>query len=703
VTTNAIDGLLARISDQSLREELSAELALLRDIKDFGLVFERHIPENARLAAHPIRRGVSVEDRAHPGTGTWRVRSVSDGNATVVAPDGHEEIRPVEELVVVRSFREPVYPGLQRISTLEEGGDKPFHAVINAENFRAVQALRHAVGGQVDVMYLDPPYNSGNAKDWTYNNDYVDASDRYRHSKWLSFMEKRLALGRELLKADGVMVVTIDENEVSRLGVLLDQLFPEADITLVTIVNNPKGVTRNRLSRVEEYAYFCFFGNAEVVVTRDVLLTPRSDDEALPESRPRWKGLLRSGSNALRTDHWTFFYPIYVDPDSKRIIDAGDPLPLDQEPDFGPREDGAVPVWPVRKNLQLGRWMLKPSSLREWAQRGFVSVGDYDPKRRTWGVSYLTTEHRRQLDAGLLEVRSRDPETGVVDVVYAAADAASRRVKTVWHRSTHDAGVGGTEVISALTGGRTFTYPKSVYAVRDTLAMHTQHRPDALIVDFFGGSGTTTHAAMMLNAEDGGRRRTILVTNNELEAETKATLLKDGLYPGDPTWEEHGIFYRATKPRLEAAVRGVRADNTPVPAALSNADGSRMADGLSENVAFFELEYLDRNDIARGKAFDRIAPLLWLRAGALGDIIEDAGEPFAISEDSGYAVLFDVTAWGRFAQELDTRPEVTAAYVVSDSLAQYQQIRAELPPTVEVSMLYEDYLLSFELNSGARA
>src|SRR5690606_5455394 len=184
-----------------------------------------------------------------------------------------------------------------------EGDDKPFHLVINGENYHALELLQYTHEEKVDVIYADPPYNTG-AKDWTYNNDYVDGSDVYRHSKWLSFMERRLILARRLLKPDSTLVVTIDEHEVTRLGVLLEQLFPEADITLVTIVINPKGVTRpgvQRFSRVEEYAYFCFFGDAGLYPLGDDLLsktTRGSSNEE--EKRPRWKGLLRSGSNARR-------------------------------------------------------------------------------------------------------------------------------------------------------------------------------------------------------------------------------------------------------------------------------------------------------------------------------------------------------------------------------------------------------------------
>ncbi|MGI6544193.1 MAG: DNA methyltransferase [Limnochordia bacterium] len=243
-----------------------------------------------------------------------------------------------DRLIAVCTFGDPIYPGLRTVGKIQRGGNKPFHTVINAENYHALRALRLPLSGQVDVMYLDPPYNSG-ARDWTYNNDYVDSTDAYRHSKWLSFMEKRLRLARPLLRKDAVMVVTIDEHEVSRLGVLLDQLFPEADITLVTIVINTKGVTRAgvpRFSRVEEYAYFCFFGNAGIYSIGDDLLTGESSekesldteaseivqssdtssdsDEPMERTGPGWRKLLRSGDDPRRIDRKNMFYPIWINP-----------------------------------------------------------------------------------------------------------------------------------------------------------------------------------------------------------------------------------------------------------------------------------------------------------------------------------------------------------------------------------------------------
>ena len=684
----------------------------MRSTKDFGLVFERHLPEEVRLLSHPIKQGVKVQVRNTESPLAWVVSSVKDGLATLIGDDGQESTLPVEDLVVVRGFGEPIYPGLRSVGRIERGGDKPFHTVINGENFYALETLLFAHEGQVDCIYIDPPYNSG-ARDWTYNNDYVDDNDVYRHSKWLSFMEKRLILARRLLKPDSAVVVTIDEHEVTRLGVLLSQVFPDAEITLVTIVNNTKGVTRAgvpRFSRVEEYAYFCFFGNAGVSSIGDDLLTDGEEessdvDDELGETEvsdgsngPSWRKLLRSGDASRREDREKMFYPIWIEPKTLKIVEVGDYLPLNKAPSFRGRAGGVKPVWPVRQNGTLGRWGVGPDTLRKLVDRGFVKVGRFDSKRKTWGVSYLTEQVVADVDSGKYAVESRDEVTGVANF----SGTGTRQIKTVWFRKRHNAGVGGTTLVSQLVGAhRPFNFPKSVFALRDTLEMLTKDKRDALIVDFFGGSGTTAHAAMMLNAEDGGRRRCILVTNNEVEVEEQVALRARGLYPGQPAWEERGIFYRATKPRLEAAATGIRTDGSPVPASLKNADGTLMNRGLEENVEFLELTYLDRNSLARGKAYEAIAPLLWMRFGSSGTLIGKVQKPYAMPRGARYAVLFDASHWSEFVEALRNNEDVLYACVVTDSLAQYQQVAAEIDPRVSTVMLYDDYLRNFEISAGA--
>src|SRR5262249_32975604 len=156
-----------------------------------------------------------------------------------------------------------------------------------------------------------PPYNSG-ARDWKYNNDYVDSEDAYRHSKWLAFMERRLKLARRLLNpTNSVLIVTIDEREVHRLGLLIDQTLPEGITQMVTIVINHRGVARNReFTRVEEYAYFVFLGDAGPALTRDDLLTTPSADE--PADEPvRWERLIKGSNDARRVDRPNLFYPVF--------------------------------------------------------------------------------------------------------------------------------------------------------------------------------------------------------------------------------------------------------------------------------------------------------------------------------------------------------------------------------------------------------
>ena len=192
-----------------------------------------------RLPHHPIRRGVKVGHRDDAGDrSVFDVVRISDGKATLVrrsntdgtAVDRNAEpeilIESLDTLVVVAEFGDPIYPGLKRLGSIDRGGDKPAHVVINGENHHALEALRFTHAGKVDCIYIDPPYNTG-ARDWKYNNDYVDDDDAYRHSKWLAFMERRLRLAKELLNPDdSVLIVTIDEKEVLRLGLLLEQTFP---------------------------------------------------------------------------------------------------------------------------------------------------------------------------------------------------------------------------------------------------------------------------------------------------------------------------------------------------------------------------------------------------------------------------------------------------------------------------------------------
>ena len=222
-----LDVLLERVEDPALREDLRTQTDRLKQRRSFGLVFEQHIPERVRLPQHPIRVGsrwsaatmtTAQPTKSSPSmTASPPLELIRDADGAYVArgehPVGERERVPLDSLVVITDFGEPVLPGFRYLGAVERGGDKPYHVVINGENHHALEALRFTHAGKVDCIYIDPPYNSG-ARDWKYNNDYVDETDAYRHSKWLAFMERRLKLAKELLNPDdSVLIVTIDENE----------------------------------------------------------------------------------------------------------------------------------------------------------------------------------------------------------------------------------------------------------------------------------------------------------------------------------------------------------------------------------------------------------------------------------------------------------------------------------------------------------
>src|SRR6516162_995848 len=209
-----IDDLLNHVADTDLRKQLRAAVAEIRDRRQFGIVYESHIPETVALSGLGVQPSCLVLNRKHMSEEPLVVERIENQRAFVCNPKTQERsCTTLSELVVVKPFGDPVYPCLTPLSEIRRGDSRPNYTVINAENYHALQLLLYLYEAQVDCVYLDPPYNSG-AKDWTYNNHFIDSNDSYRHSKWLSFIEKRLRLAKRLLKPDGVIIITIDENEV---------------------------------------------------------------------------------------------------------------------------------------------------------------------------------------------------------------------------------------------------------------------------------------------------------------------------------------------------------------------------------------------------------------------------------------------------------------------------------------------------------
>ena len=366
-----------------------------------------------------------------------------------------------------------------------------------------------------------------------------------------------------------------------------------------------------------------------------------------------------------------------------------DDEPLASVPDV----PGAVPVFPIDPDGREKIWGLTPATLRAALEGGYVRV---TPGKgpQAYTISYLTTPNIKLVEAGKdLRVIGTRPDGSKI-VVFSGGKPERR--STVWRDGRHDAGAYGTSILRALLPDRSFPFPKSLYAVEDALSAFVAAKPQAVVLDFFAGSGTTAHAVMRLNQRDGGQRQCILVTNNEVSAGEQERLWRQGLRPGDPPWEALGICEHITKPRVAAAVTGKTLSGVPVEGYYTS--DLPIADGFEENVEFFTMTYEAPRPVAHNRAFEVIAPLLWIRAGSQGRRIELARDDYHVADT--YGVLFDLDASGGFLASVRCAEAVRVAFIVTDDDHGFQSVCGELPPRVEAVRLYESYLTNFTINAG---
>jgi adenine-specific DNA-methyltransferase len=382
-----------------------------------------------------------------------------------------------------------------------------------------------------------------------------------------------------------------------------------------------------------------------------------------------------------------------VDEETGRIHSVGEPLPDDVPRDTVQAPPGTRPVFPLRPNGEEMIWSLIPASLRELAEKGFARATDS-------GIQFLNSGTVAGIERGDVVVTGRDL-TGAV--VAEFREAKTLMPKSVWTRESHNSQTSGTLILRNLIPGRDFPFPKSLYAVEDAIRFFVGQKRDAVVVDFFAGSGTTAHATARLNRQDAGTRQSISITNNEVSESESQRLRAGGHRPGDDEWEALGIFEHITRPRIEAAVTGRTPDGKPVKGDYKFTDEFPMAEGFEENVEFVELTYLDAEDVELNMAFASIAPLLWMRAGSRGPIIEHRttdDEPLPFAWTDVYAILFDPDEWRPF---LDVLPDTASTvFVVTDSVSVFAGVAAELPDGLDVVRLYENYLTTFAINQGGR-
>lgn len=694
----AIHDLLAQIQDEALRKRIEQEVDKLSKQKKFGLVFEEHLPECTPLYDMPIKTGSKVMLRNNNEDKSLYVVIKIVGDTAICGNKDNLKVQKTfdkSELVRIAEFGEPIYPYLEPIDSVCNAPESDlWHTLIEADNYHALQMLEYLYAGKVDCIYIDPPYNTG-ARDWKYNNDYIDGSDQYRHSKWLSMMQKRLMLAKKLLNpANSVLIVTIDEKEYLHLGCLLEDLFPEAHIQMVSTVINPKGAPRSTyFVRMDEYIFFVYMGSAmpEKLHLNDDFRVNASDKRV--NKLVRWQGLAKT--QYTREGHPDTFYPIYVSNDYSRIVEVGDPIGKGVNRNTIPDKEGCITLWPLNKTSGAeAQWSISAPKLRANLEKGYVRLA-----KNGTGIYYLTSGVIEQIENGDFEIIGRNEDGSII------VDESAYEYKfvpgTAWRVTSHDATRYGSDLLTKILPDRSFTFPKSLYAVHDTINFFVSNKPNALIIDFFAGSGTTLQAVNLINSEDGGHRRCILVTNNEVSDAESKTLLKSGYKPGDYEWERLGIARYVTWPRTVCSIEGHDTLGNPLK---GNYLGSEMpmSQGFKANVAFFKLGFLDKTAVALGMQFKELLPTLWMKSGAIGKCPELSGNELPkmmVLPQNAFAVLIEENAFSDFFAQVKVFPEIQTVFLVTDYDVNYRSMVKDLNVSTTYQ-LYRDYLDNFRINSG---
>jgi adenine-specific DNA-methyltransferase len=369
------------------------------------------------------------------------------------------------------------YPILKQINNKHVITDKKLknNYLLIGENYFSLNVLRFTHYKSFDLIYIDPPYNRPGTK-FKYNNNFVDDNDTWKHSKWLSFINHRLSLVKDLLKDDGVFICAIDEKEQEALGLLLQRIFPNHKIEIIVDQHNKRGKQGGGFSFCHEYHYFVYpDNNKKYIFPYEVSI----EDQKAKHARQWGRESDRDDPNVPGR---SMFYPIYVK--NGKVIKAGEPL-KENEPEPKPNEnaeDEMIKVWPIDQNNIPKKWSFGRKSVDEKIKKKLLIV---EKNKKT---NLLEIKHYRE----------------------------TARVKTIWSDKKFDANVNGTKLLTEILGKNAENmYPKSLYTVEECLKITLKNKKNAKILDFFAGSGTTGHAVLNLNMQDQGERTFVLCTNNE--------------------------------------------------------------------------------------------------------------------------------------------------------------------------------------------
>lgn len=495
---------------------------------------------------------------------------------------------------VVQQCKEKL-PILKEVKTKEikNNPDKPTHILIEGDNYHALSVLNYTHAKKVGVIYIDPPYNTG-ARDWKYNNDYVDINDAFRHSKWLSFICHRLVLAKKLLSEDGILITAIDDNEFATLKLLLEELFASYTHETVVVNHHPQGSGGANVSATHEYA---------------IVSVPKGKNlfwgEYIGEHIEEWS-LIKAGAGRdyYRVGRPRMFFAIHVNKNTGIAVGVGPELKVTDKYEASDAPDGFKKVYPLDSKGKERRWRYGREMMKKVIEQG--------------------------------RIKASLPSFSMKVVMHRAG--SFRPIYSNWTGSKYNAGPHGTGLLKEILPNTDFPFPKSLYTVIDFVAGASRNKKNAVVLDFFAGSGTTGHAVLELNKEDGGDRQFILCTNNEDNNGNGYKIAEDICYP-----------------RIKKVIKGYK-----------NSKNEKV-EGLGSNLKYFKTDFVPASptDTNKEKLTKRSVEMLCLRENSF-DLVSETDTIKIFQNHQKYmGILFDQLEIPKFKKIVRAYKKPISVYVFS--------------------------------------
>jgi len=353
--------------------------------------------------------------------------------------------------------------------------DKPQNILIEGDNYHSLSVLNYTHRGQIDVIYIDPPYNTGNAKEWKYNDKWIDENDTYKHSKWLNFMSIRLNLAKNLLKSQGVIFISIDEHEFAQLKILCNEIFGEENFIGNIIWRKKEGGGQADDYFAREHEYIVVYSKSDKFKWLDEIIPVEEAEYNKEDKDGKFTAvkLAKWGNTARKEDREKMHFPIKA-PDGKNVI-------------------------PYAPDGNLGRWRVGKKRMDELINKDLVHWQKKDNKWIPYEKVYFT-------EGDVKKIKERS-------ILYEIGTTAE----------------GTNELKGIFLVKDVFQNPKPTELIKFFLKFGADDK--AVVLDFFAGSGTTGHSVLKLNQEDGGKRKFILCTNNEDNNGNGLRIATDICYP----------------------------------------------------------------------------------------------------------------------------------------------------------------------------